>query len=133
MEFILEIIVQCFFEFFLQLIVEVLSECGFHSFKNRFGNKPLSNPWVASAVYLVLGLIIGAASVVIFRNSFIHSPTIRLANLFLTPILVGGCMALIGWFRRKREQELIRLDQFGYGFLFAFGMSLIRFIFANHS
>ena len=130
MEFFLEVILQCFFEFVLQLIAEVLGEVGSRSCENWFKQKRIQNPWLAGAGYLLLGVAIGAISLIIFKNSFIQSPAIRLANLFLTPALVGGAMAFIGWLRSKNDQELVRLDRFGYGFLFAFGMALVRYIYA---
>jgi hypothetical protein len=39
-------------------------------------------------------------------------------------------MMLLGWFRLKKGQELVRLDRFGYAFVFAFAMALVRFIWA---
>lgn len=131
MEFFLEIILQCFFELVLQLVAEVLGEVGSRACENWFQRKPVQNPWLAGVGYLFLGAVIGTISLLIFKNSFIHSAAIRLANLFLTPLLAGGTMALIGYWRRKKEQELVRLDRFGYGFLFAFGMAIIRYVFAS--
>jgi len=37
-------------------------------------------------------------------------------------------MAMIGKIRGKRGQNLVRLDRFGYAFIFAFLMALVRFI-----
>ena len=40
-------------------------------------------------------------------------------------------MAGIGAWRRRRDQELIRLDRFAYGYLFALAMAAIRFAFGS--
>jgi hypothetical protein len=39
-------------------------------------------------------------------------------------------MSAIGIWRRRRGKELIRLDRFAYGYLFALAMGIIRFVYA---
>jgi hypothetical protein len=39
-------------------------------------------------------------------------------------------MMLVGKLRLKRGQNIVRLDQFGYAFVFAFAMALVRFTWA---
>ena len=130
MEFILEVILQCCFEFLLQLFTEVFCELGFQSFAEVFKDRRLQNPWLAGPGYFMLGAAAGGISLIIFKATLIHDSTIRVLNLFLTPVLAGLLMTLIGWWRRKKGQYLVRLDRFGYGFLFAFGMALVRFLYA---
>jgi hypothetical protein len=129
MEAFLEVILQIFFELFLQLIGEVACEFGLQSLSEIFERKP--NPWLAGIGYILLGAAVGALSLLVARSTFIHHSTLRIANLFLTPLLAGLLMAAIGHWRRKRGQDLIRLDRFGYGFLFAFSMALVRFLYAS--
>ena len=131
MELFIEVVLQFVFEFFLQLLAEVFSEIGFHSLSQFFESRRIQNPWIASAGYFFLGAVVGGISLLIFKATLIHSPMMRVANLFLTPVLVGLAMVLIGWLRRKKGLELVRLDRFGYGFLFAFGMALVRFLYAT--
>jgi hypothetical protein len=52
-------------------------------------------------------------------------------NLFLTPAAVGALMVLLGRARARKGQDLVRLDRFGYAFLFAFVMALVRFMWAR--
>jgi hypothetical protein len=40
-------------------------------------------------------------------------------------------MCLVGAWRLRREQELVRLDRFAYGYLFALAMALVRFYLAK--
>jgi len=65
----------------------------------------------------------------IVRSTLIHSCALRVLNLFLTPLLAGLVMALIGLLRPRKGPYRVRLDGFGYGFIFAFGMALMRFLF----
>jgi hypothetical protein len=64
----------------------------------------------------------------VFPTSFIRDPRLRVINVALTPIVAGAAMALLGTWRRRREQPLVRLDRFTYGFVFAFAMALVRLI-----
>ena len=128
MEFFFEIILQFFGELLLQLFVELLLELGLHSMANTF-ERP-RNPVLSAIGYVLWGAIAGGLSLLLFPTSFVHNHALKLGNLFIIPILLGGCMMLVGKFRTKKDKPLIRLDSFAYGFLFAFSMSLVRYVWA---
>lgn len=128
MEIIIELFLQVFFELFIQLGAELLAEFGFRKFRKR--KRPL-NPWWAAFGYLLAGSILGGISLIFFKHPMIESPILRIVNLIATPIAAGFFMSFIGSIRQKKNQEIIRLDTFSYGFIFAFGMALIRFLFAT--
>ena len=73
----------------------------------------------------------GGVSLWVFPKSFIVKPEYRILNLFITPIIAGYAMALIGRRRRKKGQNLIKLDSFSYGALFALSTALVRFFFTK--
>lgn len=134
MEFIFEIIFQVVSEFILQIIAELLVEMGLHSIGQVFRRD--RNPIFAFIGYALLGVIVGFISLLIFPRPLIRSASFRGINLhgiglLISPLLAGLVMSLIGSLRRKRGMSVIRLDSFGYGFIFAFGMSLIRFLFTK--
>ncbi|MGA9773348.1 MAG: hypothetical protein WBV94_30235 [Blastocatellia bacterium] len=136
MEILFEILFQIFFEFILEIIAEVLIELGLHSIGQVFHNRRARNPVFAFIGYAILGVIIGALSLLIFPHPLMPSASIRGINLhgiglLISPVLAGLVMSAIGSLRRKRGMSVIRLDSFGYGFIFAFGMALIRFLFTN--
>ena len=54
----------------------------------------------------------------------------RLANLAFTPLAVGGVMVIIGAWRARRGQPLLRIDRFAYGYLFALALGLVRYVYA---
>lgn len=130
MEFVVEAILQFLFEFILQVFVEVCGEIGLQSLAEVFKSRRIQNPWLASLGYFLLGATAGGISLQVFKTAMIRGSLIRVANLVLTPVLTGFIMVFIGRLRKKRGQELVRLDRFGYGFLFAFGMALVRFLYA---
>ncbi|WII73746.1 hypothetical protein QJS83_07635 [Bdellovibrio sp. 22V] len=125
MDFIASIV----FEFFVEIIIQVLFELGFHSIAETFKRKP--NPFVALIGYAVVGAICGGLSLLIVRNHFVNEGSLRVANLILTPLIVGALVSILGARRAKKGMELIRLDKFSYGYIFAFAMALVRYFFAS--
>lgn len=128
MEILFEIlgaILQFFGEFLLQILFEAAAELGLHSIKSVFEQRPA--PFFAGLGYIILGAAAGGISFLIAPHLIIHHHWARVANLFLTPLASGAAMAAIGALRRRRDDELVRLDRFGYGFLFAASMALVRF------
>jgi hypothetical protein len=130
MELFLEVMLQFIFELLLQLLGEFCCELGLRSLAEVFERRQVRNPWLASVGYFLLGAAVGGISLLIVSSTVIHNSVLRVLNLFLTPILAGLVMAAIGLLRRRKGQYLVRLDRFGYGFVFAFGMALVRFSFA---
>ncbi len=116
MELLLNIIFELFIEFILQIVGEV--------HKNFDATR-------AVLMYFGLGVITGWLSIMIFPHSFIRSSRLHGISLLITPLLAGFTMAGVGWIRRRQDKLVIRLDSFAYGFLFAFGMALVRFLFTT--
>ncbi|WP_067736623.1 hypothetical protein [Novosphingobium naphthalenivorans] len=129
MEFLFELLFQFFGELLLQFLVELFAELGMHAMGQAFSRKP--SPGLAVAGFTLWGVVAGAISLWVFPHSAIHDPSLRLANLFVTPVLAGGGMMLLGRLRARKGQELVRLDRFGYAFLFAFTMALMRYNWAS--
>lgn len=123
LEFILEVVG----EFLLQAVVEALLEVGLHSLAEPFRRPP--NPWLAGLGYILFGAAIGGISLWVFPANLVPQPW-RVVNLVATPVAVGGVMVLMGAWRAKRGQAVLRLDRFAYGYLFALSLALVRFLFA---
>lgn len=128
MEFLFELLFEIFGEFILQFVFEALSELGLHFFRRPSQREPM-RPWLAVAGYVLLGLACGALSLWIFPGFFVASHVGRVINLIATPILAGAAMAALGAWRRRRGEELLRLDRFAYGYAFALAMAAVRFSF----
>ena len=124
----LEFIFEAVGEFLLQAVLEGLVELGFHSLAEPFRNPP--NPWFAAAGYAIFGAVAGGISLLIFPMHLV-SIGFRVANLVVTPIAVGLLMCAIGIWRLRRDQPVLRIDRFAYGYIFALSLALIRFWFAK--
>lgn len=123
----LEFIIELIGEFVLQVIGEALVEIGFHALAAPFRRPP--NPWLAGIGYALLGATLGGISLLAFPDNLVPGAW-RVANLVATPIAVGAVMALLGAWRARRGQQVLRIDRFAYGYLFALFIALVRFCFA---
>ena len=123
LEFVLELVG----EFLLQVIGEALVELGLHSMAEPFRRPP--NPWFAAAGYTLIGVLLGGLSLLVVPHNLVPESA-RVVNLVVTPIAVGVAMALLGAWRARRGQAVLRIDRFAYGYLFALSMALVRFFFA---
>lgn len=135
-EFIAEIALQLAFEWLAGTGVRGLGNVrDARDARNARHAKPPArefSPALAVVGYAALGAVVGAISLWPFPHSFIGPYPARLANLVVTPVIAGALMTLIGERRQRRGEPLIRLDRFAYGVVFAFAMSLVRFLWARH-
>ena len=114
-------------EFLIQVVVEALIQLGFHSLAEPFQKPP--SPWLAAIGYALFGAIFGGLSLLAFPNNLVPQSW-RIINMVITPLAVGGIMVLLGVWRAKRGQPVLRIDRFSYGYLFALSLAFIRFQFA---
>lgn len=134
MEVVLELLtwlLQMLAELLLQIVFEILTELGVRSVREPFRKPQPLHPLLASIGYLIFGATAGGVSLWLFPEAFIDSEWLKLTNAVCTPLIAGALMAMLGAWRRRKDQELIRLDRFSYGFLFALAMTLVRFVWAK--
>ena len=129
MEILLEIIVQFFGEFLLQVLWQLFVEVGLQSLAEPFRRQ--SKPLLAVLGYTVFGAVVGGLSLLVFPDFLMAAKGLRMANVVLSPIVAGLSMAALGKWRERRGQAVLRIDKFWYGYLFALAFGLIRFWFAK--
>jgi hypothetical protein len=121
---VLEFIFEVFGEFLLQLALQVLLELGFEIASAPF--RRAAHPGWAAAGYALLGLLAGGFSLLIVPVSLVHGHW-RLVNLVLAPVLAGAVMSALGGWRAAWRADRSRLERFGFGYLFALALALVRF------
>jgi hypothetical protein len=126
MDFIFEILIQFVGELLLQILADALFELGIRSVGQALKREP-ANPFLAAIGYIVMGSAAGGISLLIFPRHLIQIQWLKLLSLAAVPAAAGVTMSLVGRLRRRQGKELIRLDSFIYGFVFALAMTLIRF------
>ena len=137
MEFLGEVVVallQVFGEFVLQIVIEALVELGARQATSLYGTRPSPKPFhpvLACLVYGILGAALGALSLIFFPASLAHALWLRILTLVIVPVLAGLAMNALGNWRRRHDQTIIRLDHFGYAYLFALALAIVRFVWAR--
>lgn len=116
-------------ELIFQVFGELLVELGLHAVAAPFRREP--KVWLVVLGYLALGALVGAASLWIFPAHLTRDGWPRLLNLVVTPVVAGGAMTLMGLWRARRGDTLLRIDRFAYGYLFALAVAVVRFNFAE--
>lgn len=125
----MSLLIEILGEFLLQMLIEALAEVGLHALKEPFKRPP--NPWFASIGYALFGCVAGGISLWLVPDHCIPEGPWRVVNVAVTPMVVGLAMALIGAWRSKRNLQVIKLDRFSYGALFALALGLMRFFLAR--
>jgi hypothetical protein len=124
------LVLQVLGELVVQVVFEALAELGVHALRRRRPDRPPPHPLLAVLGHLVLGAAAGGLSLLIFPGSFVHGMALRIANLVLTPLALGVIMGVLGAWRRRHDQSLVRLDHFGYAYAFAVALAGVRFVWA---
>ena len=123
LEILLELVFPLFVEFFAELALHKLGQI---PWMRKTGRVVLT-----AIIYFGVGLIAGVISLLIFPRAFARSSTLPGISLVITPILGGLLMSYIAWLRIRTWDWTIRLETFAYGFLFAFAMTWLRFLFTE--
>ena len=129
MAILFELILPLLYEFLLQAAIELLLHFGLSCVTEALDGKPAKNPTLAITGYAIKGLVAGGISLIIFPVLFVHNEALRLANVIVTPLLMGFLMSALGTLRERKRLTAIKLDSFACGFAFAFGIAVIRFYF----
>ena len=120
-----------FFEFLLDLAFSLLVDLGLRSVKETTVSRTDRNPILAGTGYVLLGLICGGVSLLIFPDAIARSARFHGINVLVAPALAGLGMAGLGWLLERSGRRRLRIDSFVYGFIFALPISLVRFYFTG--
>jgi len=131
MEIIGELILGLITEIIIPLIFELVFEALARSLAEPFMTREYRNAALAGIGYFLIGLIVGGFSLLVAPQSFVRSETFHGISLVITPLVCGLVMALIGRWRLRQGKTLLRLDTFVYGFIFAFPVALVRFLYTT--
>lgn len=125
----LEALLEGLIELLIQIIIQLLIEFGLHAFIEPL--RPEPNPWIAMIGYVLMGTAVGGISLVLFPFHFVRSGPLRALNLVTSPIAAGVFMSIVGCWRARRGEAVLKIDRFAYGFLFAAAVALMRFAFGR--
>ena len=127
---VLLFVVQIAIEVLGQALLEVVAEVGFSSLKAAL-DRPSRNPLLAALGYLILGALVGGATLALWPARLVPPGPVPGLSLVLGPLAVGGLMQSWGRYRLSRGHVTTNLATFLGGAAFAFGTALVRFLWAS--
>lgn len=129
-EAIVEITFGFIGELFLEIVVEVLVEFGFHNTAGRLSDSFRSRTFVGIA-YAVFGVVLGFASLYVFPKIEFDLAVIPALYFVVSPIIAGFSLTTVSWLidRGIGNSPWFRWDKFIFGVVFALGYSLSRLVF----
>ncbi len=120
-----------FFEAILEFAGAALLDLILRAIAAVFDASKFQNPLLAYLGYVFLGGATGGFSLLLFPHPLFHPSRFHGISLIIGPAITGLAMWLVGAVLRSNQQKITRIESFGYGFAFAFGMALIRFLFTR--
>ena len=130
-ELLLEMLLELVGEFLLELFMAAVLDLVLRAIAKIFETFRFVSPVLASASYVLLGALAGGLSLLVFPHPLVHPSRFHGINLLVSPTATGLAMSLIGSMLSHQDKKVIRIESFGYGFAFAFGIALIRYFFAS--
>ena len=134
---ILVTIVELGFDLLAELIAAALADLASRALLGLFTglNHALKGSRLLIAcVYVLFGALSGASSLLVLPHRLLHQARpvgFHGLSLFTAPVVVGLVLSYIGAGMEKRGKTVAPIETFGNGYAFAFGMALIRFLFAR--
>jgi hypothetical protein len=122
---------ELLFEVFFQVVAETMVALIARSIRNVLEESTAINPVLAATGYLLLGIAFGAASLFLFPHPIFHPSKLHGISLVVSPVITGLVMSQVGIVLRRKGRQAVRIESFGYGFTFALGLAIIRFIFVR--
>lgn len=118
-----EILAEALFEFLLGAIAGLLSR----GIRRLYVTAHRIGPVFSGTICALAGALAGWLSSAVFPHPLVHPSHFHGISLLFSPLAAGLGMALIGRMSRAFGRSAARIESFGYGFVFALGISLVRF------
>jgi hypothetical protein len=117
-----EIVIEVLFQVAIEIIVALVER----SVRNVSSASHAISPILAALGYLLLGVVSGVVSVLLFPHPFVHPSKIHGISLVVSPVVTGLVMSQVGALLRRKGKKTVRIESFAYGFMFALGLVIIR-------
>jgi hypothetical protein len=133
-EFLAELLaplLQLLGEVLLQCIGEALAELGWYSIREAI--RPSRPPRRAMALigHALIGIVLGALSLLIFPKHFAVGASLRAFTLFFGPFMSALAMVSAAGFIRRYRPAIDTRWWFGNAYLFGLLFALVRYLYAH--
>jgi hypothetical protein len=127
---ILLLLLQLLLELLGEVILEVLAEFGLAAIKAAL-ERPNRSLLLSVPGLFVLGAGLGGLSLLVWPARFWKPGPVPGLSLIVGPLGAGAAMQAWGTYRRARGHVTTNLATFAGGAAFAFGTTLVRFVWAG--
>lgn len=124
---ILEVLFEIFGELLVQLLFNALGLVGEHAI-HPYRRAGARSPVASVISHILIGAALGGLSLLFLRHSLVHGEALRVATLFGAPLVAGLLSAGLGMLLKRGGRPIVPLERFGYAYLFAFSIGLVRFL-----
>ena len=134
---ILGAIAELLLEAFLEVIAAValdLASRALLDLSTSITDAIKENKILTGFVYGLLGVVAGLLSILVLPHRMIHRDHpigFHGISLLISPIIAGTVLSSVGAVMRRWGKKVTPVETFGYGFAFALGMAVVRFLFAR--
>ena len=125
------VILEPLFEALFEFLAAALADVVLRSLGQLFKPPQTQNSQLATIGHAMFGLALGGLSLVFFPHRLAHPSKIHGASLIISPVIAGALLSWTGTLLRKRDKKVTQIESFRYGFVFAFGIALVRFLFVQ--
>ncbi len=125
---IIAMFAQVFFDAGLAILSEVLASILTRASGRTFKSISDVNPVTRIFALGMLGALVGFLSVVAYPHPLVHQSRLHGVSVVLSPLIAGFAMSQLGRLLRRYGKRVMPIESFGYGFVFAFGMAVVRFL-----
>ena len=134
---ILGLVAELLLEAFMELIAAAVLDFASRALSEVFTgltDATKENKILTGFMYGLLGVFAGVLSLLVLPHRLIHrehSIGFHGISLLISPIIAGAVLSSVGAAMRRWGKKVTPVETFGYGFAFALGMALVRFLFAQ--
>jgi len=95
---------------------------------SEFNPEAEINPVATAFALGMLGALVGFLSVAAYPHPLVHPSRLHGVSVIASPLITGFVMSKLGRILRNHGRRVMPIESFGYGFVFAFAMALVRFL-----
>ena len=112
----------------LGLVLEVLGELLCWIPTDWISRQRDRNDRPSYSLWLLVGLILGVTSVLLFSTTFLHSTVLRIGNLVVAPMLAGFLASKMKGKSDRAGDIWVASQRFWCAFWLTLGIVLVRFV-----
>jgi hypothetical protein len=130
---IAELLLEAFMELIAAAVLDLASRALLDVFTG-LTDAIKENKILTGFMYGLLGVFAGALSLLALPHRLIHREHpigFHGISLLISPIIAGAVLSSVGAALRRWGKKVTPVETFGYGFAFALGMALVRFLFVQ--